>query len=43
MSDWGAVSAADFATKGLDQQSGGQLDKQVWFDAPSRPSLPTAA
>jgi beta-glucosidase len=34
MSDWGAVSGPDFAAKGLDQQSGEQIDKQVWFDAP---------
>ncbi|WP_240002350.1 beta-glucosidase [Oleisolibacter albus] len=31
MSDWGAVKATDFALKGLDQQSGEQLDGQVWF------------
>lgn len=39
MSDWGAVSAADFATKGLDQQSGDQLDEQIWFDAPLKQAL----
>lgn len=39
MSDWGAVSSADFAAKGLDQQSGDQLDKQVWFDAPLKAKL----
>lgn len=39
MSDWGAVSSADFAIKGLDQQSGEQLDKQVWFDAPLKAKL----
>lgn len=39
MSDWGAVSSADFAIKGLDQQSGDQLDKQVWFDAPLKAKL----
>lgn len=39
MSDWGAVSGADFAVKGLDQQSGEQLDKQVWFDAPLKAKL----
>jgi len=39
MSDWGAVSAADFAIKGLDQQSGDQLDKQIWFDAPLKAKL----
>jgi len=39
MSDWGAVSGADFAIKGLDQQAGEQLDKQVWFDAPLKAKL----
>lgn len=34
MSDWGAVKATDFALKGLDQQSGEQIDKQVWFSDP---------
>jgi beta-glucosidase len=31
MSDWGAVQSLDFATKGLDQQSGEQLDPKVFF------------
>lgn len=39
MSDWGAVSGPEFATAGLDQQSGDQLDKQVWFDAPLKAKL----
>ncbi|NIJ38804.1 beta-glucosidase [Sphingopyxis panaciterrae] len=39
MSDWGAVSGADFAIKGLDQQAGEQLDKQIWFDAPLKAKL----
>lgn len=39
MSDWGAVSGPDFAIKGLDQQSGEQLDKQAWFDAPLKAKL----
>jgi len=39
MSDWGAVDSADFAIKGLDQESGEQLDKQVWFDAPLKAKL----
>ena len=39
MSDWGAVSNADFATNGLDQQSGEQLDKQIWFDGPLKAKL----
>jgi beta-glucosidase len=34
MSDWGAVYDVDFFLMGLDQQSGAQLDQQVWFDAP---------
>jgi beta-glucosidase len=31
MSDWGAVHGLDFALKGLDQQSGAQLDPRVFF------------
>jgi beta-glucosidase len=31
MSDWGAVHATDYALSGLDQQSGEQLDKKIWF------------
>lgn len=31
MSDWGAVPSLDAALKGLDQQSGAQLDKAVFF------------
>lgn len=34
MSDWGAVHGVEAAIAGLDQQSGAQLDKQVWFGAP---------
>jgi beta-glucosidase len=34
MSDWGAVHSAEAATKGLDQESGSQLDAKVWFDKP---------
>lgn len=34
MSDWGAVHNVDYFMKGLDQQSGAQLDKQIWFDGP---------
>ena len=33
MSDWGAVHGLDFALKGLDQQSGEQLDPKVFFGA----------
>ena len=32
MSDWGAVHGVHFALKGLDQQSGSQLDARVFFD-----------
>ncbi|MDO6414717.1 beta-glucosidase [Sphingomonas sp. BIUV-7] len=39
MSDWGAVYATDFAIKGLDQQSGEQIDKQVWFGAPLKAAV----
>ena len=39
MSDWGAVYATDFVDQGLDQESGEQLDQQVWFDAPLRAAL----
>jgi len=36
MSDWGAVHDVDFALKGLDQQSGEQLDGQPYFGTPLR-------
>lgn len=39
MSDWGAVHGLDALTGGLDQQSGEQLDKQVWFDKPLKEGL----
>jgi len=31
MSDWGAVPSLATASNGLDQQSGAQLDNQLWF------------
>lgn len=34
MSDWGAVHDVGYFNAGLDQQSGAQLDKQIWFDEP---------
>lgn len=34
MSDWGAVRNVDYALKGLDQQSGEQIDPEVFFDGP---------
>lgn len=36
MSDWGATTSVGAALAGLDQQSGEELDHQVWFDAPLR-------
>ena len=36
MSDWGAVHDVDYALKGLDQESGEQIDSQVFFDEPLR-------
>lgn len=36
MSDWGAVHGLDFALKGLDQQSGAQLDPALYFGAKLR-------
>lgn len=34
MSDWGAVHSVNDALAGLDQQSGEQIDAQVWFGDP---------
>ena len=34
MSDWGAVHGLESAAHGLDQESGEQLDKEVFFDKP---------
>jgi beta-glucosidase len=39
MSDWGAVHATDYALKGLDQQSGEQLDGTTWFGAPLKAAV----
>ena len=39
MSDWKAVYAWDYALKGLDMQSGAQLDDEEWFDGPLRKAL----
>ena len=36
MSDWRAVYGWDYALKGLDQQSGAQLDDKEWFGEPLR-------
>jgi beta-glucosidase len=43
MSDWGAVYDLDFAMKGLDQQSGHQLDKEIWFGAPLKSAVESGA
>lgn len=39
MSDWGAVHSLGALDNGLDQQSGEQLDRQVWFDKPLKDAL----
>ncbi|HEV2531402.1 beta-glucosidase [Phenylobacterium sp.] len=39
MSDWGAVHSVDAANQGLDQESGQQLDKQVFFAAPLKAAV----
>jgi len=39
MSDWGAVHSVDAANKGLDQESGQQLDKQVFFAGPLKAAV----
>jgi beta-glucosidase len=39
MSDWGAVHATDYILKGLDQQSGEQLDGATWFGAPLKAAV----
>lgn len=36
MSDWGAVDSVDYFMRGLDQQSGRQMDRAPWFDGPLR-------
>lgn len=39
MSDWGAVHATSYFVNGLDQQSGAQIDKQIWFGKPLRDAV----
>lgn len=39
MSDWGAVHATSDAVAGLDQQSGEQFDKAVYFGAPLKQAV----
>ncbi len=43
MSDWGAVHSVRAANAGLDQESGQELDKQVFFDAPLKAELASGA
>ena len=39
MSDWGAVHSLGALTAGLDQQSGQEMDPQVWFDTPLKAAI----
>ena len=39
MSDWGAVHSAAAATNGLDQESGEELDRKIYFDQPLREAM----
>lgn len=39
MSDWGAVHGVEDLSHGLDQESGEQLDRRVWFDAPLKAAV----
>jgi beta-glucosidase len=39
MSDWGAVHSAAAATAGLDQESGEELDRAIYFDQPLRQAV----
>jgi beta-glucosidase len=39
MSDWGAVHSVQSIVNGLDQQSGEQIDKEVWFDRPLKQAM----
>jgi beta-glucosidase len=39
LSDWRAVYSWDFALRGLDQQSGAQLDSLEWFNQPLRAAV----
>jgi len=39
MSDWGAVHSAAAATAGLDQESGEELDRKIYFDQPLRDAV----
>ena len=39
MSDWGAVHSAAAAVAGLDQESGEELDRNIYFDEPLRQAV----
>ena len=39
MSDWGAVHSLDAVKAGLDQESGAEIDSQVFFDAPLKDAV----
>jgi beta-glucosidase len=39
MSDWGAVYGLESVNRGLDQQSGEQIDKQVFFNGPLKAAI----
>ncbi len=39
MSDWGAVHATDYANLGLDQESGQETDKEIYFGKPFEAAL----
>ena len=43
MSDWGAIHSLDAFVHGLDQQSGEQLDPQVFFDKPLKQGVADGA
>jgi beta-glucosidase len=43
MSDWGAVHAVDYAVKGLDQESGSQVDTEQFFGKPLRDAVASGA
>jgi beta-glucosidase len=42
MSDWGATPSWDYALKGLDQESGAQIDRIIWNREPFTEPLGTA-
>lgn len=42
MSDWGATASWDYALKGLDQESGAQIDERIWNAEPFTEPLKAA-